>query len=791
MQDLAFRSFGGPAGGGSIPRFTAGIYVSRDGGESFERCDEGIPDEAMLHKMIITSQDSPVGKQLLAATSHGFFVSSDVGKSWEKRPAEARPYITAVDNDYAADKTLPHDTVLDMDVAYDAEGMPILLAVLQTQIRRSGDAWEFAGGLFRSDDLGRTWTDINGNLRFPLGDFSAHQAGILLGGSKPYLAHYLAYDELMADPQQRAAFAYDGYATDAAAHEAAMAKHRATVGTFDEAMREKIAAILESPELSERIEKTRGILGQFASVRVDPTDPDTIYIGNRSPTTKFFTRYPIGVWKTTDGGKTWVCITRKGHGWTRPGWTRYKPADEPPINMPDNRFAAIGDPNRPFPAGTGYTTFFHFDLSRSEPNVLICYALQKMYRSEDGGKSWAEASNRHFEDGRIIGKGNCNICVNGLALSSHSDDLFLACADKGVIYSADNGASLKQLLKDGGFVRTVMATAADPEVPGKYFFLEAERGKANRPELVFYKTLNNGKSFEHVKLTPRPFRETHTYIKAVPGIQLPYGDTEILVDPLSPPEKRTLFVSNSVGRDYLLAYAHGPARGKAAVFVSEDEGDSWRDISDGLEGSSYQPTTLAAAPDGTILLGLRQNLIGHYSDAPEVYPGGAWRLDRGTMSWKKIESLPLDDVRDLAFDPNDPKVIYASGGLGIERPFFDKVDPKWSRNGGLYRSEDGGATWTRLIDAPITTVVAVATWNPDVIYCLLPMNRGARDVPIMSAGIYRSTDRGATWQRASKGIATPNVVMDIQFRPQTPGEVWCITYGSGAYKGVDPDYAGK
>jgi photosystem II stability/assembly factor-like uncharacterized protein len=773
IQDWGCRSWGGPAGGGHAPRGADGIRVSRDGGDTWAPVGPGIPREAMLRRMVITRADSPVGKLLLAATSHGFFLSADEGKSWEKRPSDTRDYVTAVDTDYVAEKTLPHDCLMDLASAFH-DGKLVLHAVLRTQIRRTEKGWAFAGGLFRSDDLGGTWTDRNGNLHWPANPRLRSAMG-------PYIAEHLAYQELMADPDRRRAMAYDGYDPDPDAHAAAMDRWRAARDTFNKAMPGRAKS--RATEHATRRAHTPSVLGQFISVRVDPHDPNVLYVVNRpfEAGRKYFPLLPVGVWKTTDGGENWVCITRKSYGWRNSYWRDYKPVGEPEINVPDGRQVATGTRGQGFPRGAAMSNFLPFDLCRAEPDVLIFYALQKMYRSEDGGKTWIDSANRPVgEHGGFIGRGNSNVCVNDFDISPASDDIYFACQDKGLLVSPDNGTSIKKVLDSANFCRHTKAVAFDLSVPGKCYFAHIKPG-GGPPQLVFFKTKDFGKSFEGV-IRAGNRSANHTYTIPIPEVQHTTGTSVLLVDPLSPPDRRTLFLGNSVGMPYILAYAHGRTRTGGGVHVSHDEGATWQLFDEGLEGSSHEVTTLAAASDGTILLGMRLNVVNNRT---ETRFGGVWKLNRNEKRWQKLEGLPMRDVRHLAFDPANPQVIYAAGGCGVQRAGFDKVADEAFTNGGVCRSDDGGKTWTKILEAPIADAVAVAPWNGEVVYCALRTGRN-RGYPIVSPGLYRSTDRGATWHRASAGIATPRSICGLKFNPRKRGEVWCITWASGAYKAVDP-----
>jgi hypothetical protein len=123
---------------------------------------------------------------------------------------------------------------------------------------------------------------------------------------------------------------------------------------------------------------------------------------------------------------------------------------------------------------------------------------------------------------------------------------------------------------------------------------------------------------------------------------------------------------------------------------------------------------------------------------------GIFHTTDGGTTWQLV--LAVDEntgCSDLAMDPRDPKTLYAgmwqlsihrydlhSGGLGS----------------GVYVTHDGGATWNKITGHGLPdanhplgkTAVAVAQSNPNRVYALV------QDAP--APGLYRSNDRGATWE---------------------------------------------
>ncbi|MBI2833904.1 MAG: sialidase [Acidobacteria bacterium] len=119
---------------------------------------------------------------------------------------------------------------------------------------------------------------------------------------------------------------------------------------------------------------------------------------------------------------------------------------------------------------------------------------------------------------------------------------------------------------------------------------------------------------------------------------------------------------------------------------------------------------------------------------------GVFRTRDGGKTWERV--LFVDEntgASDLVMDPGNPQILYAG--------MWPLVMYGWGREsggpgGGIYKSRDGGTTWTRLKgrglpDPPIGNVgLAIAQSNPNRIYALIETTDG---------GLWRSDDGGESW----------------------------------------------
>ncbi|MFY7921861.1 MAG: WD40/YVTN/BNR-like repeat-containing protein, partial [Gemmatimonas sp.] len=121
--------------------------------------------------------------------------------------------------------------------------------------------------------------------------------------------------------------------------------------------------------------------------------------------------------------------------------------------------------------------------------------------------------------------------------------------------------------------------------------------------------------------------------------------------------------------------------------------------------------------------------------------GGVWRTTNAGQSWENITDgkTDLSSVGAISVAPSDPNVIWVGSGEGKPREDI-------TYGTGVYRSTDGGETWTPrgLANTQHITSLRVHPSNPDVAYVSA---LGHAFGPSPDRGVFRTTDGGATWKK--------------------------------------------
>src|SRR5467141_1163855 len=120
--------------------------------------------------------------------------------------------------------------------------------------------------------------------------------------------------------------------------------------------------------------------------------------------------------------------------------------------------------------------------------------------------------------------------------------------------------------------------------------------------------------------------------------------------------------------------------------------------------------------------------------------GGVWRTDDYGRTWSPIfDDQPTGSIGAIGVAPSNPEVIYVGSGEGLQRPDLSTGD-------GVYKSTDGGKTWRHLglRDGQQIPQIAVDPRDPDRLFVAV---LGHPYGPNEQRGIFRSTDGGESFQR--------------------------------------------
>ena len=207
------------------------------------------------------------------------------------------------------------------------------------------------------------------------------------------------------------------------------------------------------------------------------------------------------------------------------------------------------------------------------------------------------------------------------------------------------------------------------------------------------------------------------------------------------------------------------------VWKTTDGGVYWRNVSDGFFGSSSVGALGVAESDSSVIYAG----TGEACIRSDVSHGdGVYRSTDGGATWKHVG---LDDTRHVArirVHPRDPDLVYVAA-LG------HAFGPNSQR--GVFRSTDGGGSWERVLfksERAGAIDLSMDPRNPRVLYAAIWQ---ALRTPwsLVSAGpesgLWRSTDGGDTWTDLTGQPGMPDGIkgrIGVAASPAKPGRVWAI-----------------
>lgn len=228
---------------------------------------------------------------------------------------------------------------------------------------------------------------------------------------------------------------------------------------------------------------------------------------------------------------------------------------------------------------------------------------------------------------------------------------------------------------------------------------------------------------------------------------------------------------------YFVATASG------GMWKTDNAGVTWQAVADSMPSYSYGDVTMDPNNSNVIWAGTGEN----NSQRSVSYGDGVYKSVDGGKSWNNVGLKNSEHIGEILIDPRNSDVVYvASQG------------PLWSKGGdrGLFKTTDGGKTWENVLEISEHTGVSDIAFdpkNPDVIYASSYQRR--RHVWTLINGgpestIYKSTDAGKTWKKINKGLPSVDLGrIGIDVAPTDGNIVYAIVEAaegkSGFYRSTD------
>ena len=237
----------------------------------------------------------------------------------------------------------------------------------------------------------------------------------------------------------------------------------------------------------------------------------------------------------------------------------------------------------------------------------------------------------------------------------------------------------------------------------------------------------------------------------------------------------------STAAEHKLAAKHEPLEGYLDLRLGVRGDFSLAAYRDGMT-AALRPLASRSAPpagfdaawrvEGPTNLGGRVNVLAvDPRDADVAYlgysRGGLWRTSDRGGSWSPLtDGLPFPTLGAVALDTSDGRLWIGTGDPNISGYFYV--------GDGVYSSDDDGATWQQrgLAETGIINKLLVDPRNPELVFAAA-MGKPFEAGP--DRGVYRSEDRGLTWDRILH-VDSVTGISDLWFAPDDPGTLYATAW---------------
>jgi len=220
------------------------------------------------------------------------------------------------------------------------------------------------------------------------------------------------------------------------------------------------------------------------------------------------------------------------------------------------------------------------------------------------------------------------------------------------------------------------------------------------------------------------------------------------------------------------------------VWKSEDAGQTWFNITDSFFGGTIGAVAVAESDPNVIYAGEgEQTLRNNVSSG-----AGVWKSTDAGKTWKHIGLTDTRHISRIRIHPKNPDVVYVAALGNLWKP---------NETRGVFRSNDGGLTWKKILYVNDVAGAADLTFdpsNPRILYAStwnMRRNGYRMDSGGPDSKLWKSTDSGETWTELSSRPGMPggiNGIIGVTVSPVNPNRVWAIIENSqapGVYRSDD------
>ncbi len=223
---------------------------------------------------------------------------------------------------------------------------------------------------------------------------------------------------------------------------------------------------------------------------------------------------------------------------------------------------------------------------------------------------------------------------------------------------------------------------------------------------------------------------------------------------------------------YYVAVASG------GVWKTVNAGTTWTPVFDNEASFSIGAIALDPKNPSTVWVGTGES----NSQRSVGYGDGVYRSDDGGRSWRNVGLKTSEHIGKIVIDPRDSNVVFVAA-----------QGPLWSGGGerGLYKTTDGGRTWKAVIPGTENTGatdVVIDPSNPDIMYAAT-WQRRRHFFTLINGGpesaMYKSVDAGNTWTRLRSGIPPGDIGrIGLAVSPASPNVVYATIEATGVLSGI-------